>query len=88
MMDPVALFSTAFAFFVVAASPGPATISNATVAMSQGRRTGLVYGLGLSLSFDVLGLVTVIEPAEDPDDYAHIRLFPKGTVVEPQEAAK
>jgi len=46
------------------------------------------YGLGLSLSFDVLGLVTVIEPAEDPDDYAHIRLFPKGTVVEPQEAAK
>lgn len=45
------------------------------------------YGLGFSLSFDVLGLVTVIEPAEDPDDYGHLRLFPKGTILEPQEVA-
>ena len=57
MMDPVALISTAFAFFVVAASPGPATISNATVAMGQGRRTGLVYGLGLSLGLTFWGLI-------------------------------
>lgn len=43
------------------------------------------YRLGFTLSFDPLGMVTLIEPAEDPDDYAHIRFFPKGTVVEPQE---
>lgn len=46
------------------------------------------YGLGFSLSFDPLGLVTVIEPAETPDEYAYIRFFPKGTVVEPQEVSK
>ena len=44
------------------------------------------YDLGISLSFDPLGLVTVIEPADDPDDYAYVRFFPKGTKVEPQEA--
>jgi len=42
------LFSIGLAFFVIAASPGPANIANATIAMSQGRRVSLIYGAGLS----------------------------------------
>ena len=44
------------------------------------------YGIGFAMSFDVLGLVTVIEPPENPDDYAFVRFFPKGMEVEPVEA--
>lgn len=40
------------------------------------------HGLGFSMSFDALGVVTVIEPAENPDDYARVRFYPKGTKVE------
>lgn len=36
MIDLVSLASIGMAFFVVAVSPGPANISNATVAMSHG----------------------------------------------------
>lgn len=57
MIDPMSLMSTGFAFFVVAASPGPATISTATVALSQGRETALMYGLGLSVGLMFWGLV-------------------------------
>lgn len=57
MSDPIALASTGLAFFVVAVSPGPATISNAAIAMSYGRRTSLVYGLGLSCGLVFWGLV-------------------------------
>lgn len=42
-------------------------------------------GLGYSSGFDVLGFVTVIEPADGPEDYARIRFFPNGTRLEPQE---
>ncbi|WBA13676.1 hypothetical protein [Salinivibrio proteolyticus] len=38
MTDVLSLVSIGFAFFVVAVSPGPANISNATVAMSKGRK--------------------------------------------------
>ena len=48
MIDLISLTSTALAFFVVAVSPGPANISNATIAMTYGRRTSLIYGAGLS----------------------------------------
>ncbi len=44
------------------------------------------YKLGFSTSFDVLGLVSVIEPATNPDEYAYIRFFPQGTKLEPKEA--
>ncbi|QDU76898.1 hypothetical protein Pan97_39550 [Bremerella volcania] len=44
------------------------------------------YKMGFSTSFDVLGLVTVIEPSTDPNEYAYIRFFPQGTKLEPQEA--
>ena len=43
------LFSIGLAFFVIAISPGPANISNAMVAMSQGRKISLIYGAGLSI---------------------------------------
>jgi hypothetical protein len=42
------------------------------------------FGWGFSQSFDPLGRVTVIEPPDDPDDYARIRFFPKGAKVEPK----
>lgn len=46
------------------------------------------YGVSVGLSFDPLGLATVIEPAEDPDDYAYVWFYPKGAKLEPQEVVK
>lgn len=43
------------------------------------------FGVGFTMGFDVLGLVAVIEPPENPDDYAYLRLFPKGTPISPLE---
>ena len=57
MIDLFSLASTGLAFFVVAVSPGPATISNATIAMSFGRKTGLIYGAGLSCGLGFWGLI-------------------------------
>lgn len=57
MIDLLSLASTALAFFVVIASPGPATISNATIAMCYGRKTSLIYGLGLSCGLAFWGLI-------------------------------
>ena len=57
MTDILSLISIGFAFFIVAVSPGPATISNATVAMSKGRKTSLVYGAGLSMGLLLWGIV-------------------------------
>lgn len=57
MTDAISLASTGLAFFVVAVSPGPANISNATIAMSRGRRTSLVYSTGLSFGLVFWGLI-------------------------------
>ena len=51
------LFSIGLAFFVIAVSPGPANISNATVAMSKGRKVSLIYGAGLSTGLVFWGMV-------------------------------
>ena len=51
------LIAVAPAFFVVAVSPGPANLSNAAIAMAHGRRTSLIYGLGLSCWLVFWGLV-------------------------------
>lgn len=56
-MDIAALASTGLAFFIVAASPGPATLSNATIAMAEGRAISLVYGAGLSCGLVFWGLI-------------------------------
>lgn len=46
------------------------------------------YGLPFSMGFDPLGLVSLVEPAENPDEYAFVRFFPKGMKLEPQEASQ
>ncbi|MFM2484337.1 LysE family translocator [Celerinatantimonas yamalensis] len=53
----LSLFSIGLAFFVIAVSPGPANISNATVAMSRGRTISLIYGAGLSTGLVCWGMV-------------------------------
>ena len=57
MLDVAALLSVGLAFFVVAVSPGPATLSNATIAMHYGRKPSFVYGLGLSTGLVFWGVV-------------------------------
>ena len=51
------LLAITLAFFVVTFSPGPANIAVATVAMSSGRRSGLLFGAGLSLGLAFWGVV-------------------------------
>jgi len=57
MSDLLALASSGLAFFIIAVSPGPATISNATIAMSHGRKISLIYGAGLSCGLVFWGLI-------------------------------
>jgi len=57
MIDLMSLASIGSAFFVIAVSPGPATISNANIAMRHGRSISFVYGLGLSFGLVFWGLV-------------------------------
>ena len=57
MPDLLSLASIGVAFFLVTAAPGPATMSNAAIAMSYGRESGLKYGLGLSFGLAFWGLV-------------------------------
>lgn len=47
----------ALAFLIVTVSPGPANIAVATVAMSSGRRNGLLFGVGLSVGLAFWGLI-------------------------------
>lgn len=54
-----ALFSPAlFAFFVAAASPGPATLAVSTTAMARGARAAAVLGTGLAAGLAFWGVVT------------------------------
>lgn len=45
------------AFWIVAASPGPANLSNAAIAMRHGRRASVIYGLGLSVALVFWGIL-------------------------------
>ena len=56
-MDIGNLATIAAAFFVAAASPGPATIAVASVSINSDRKSGLVFGLGLAVGLAVWGLV-------------------------------
>lgn len=56
-MDIAGLIAIAGAFFVVTASPGPATIACATVAMRLGRSKGLRFGFGLALGLAFWGVI-------------------------------
>ncbi len=57
MIELISLMSVAVTFFIVTVSPGPATISNATIAMQHGRKTGLIYGSGLACGLAFWGVV-------------------------------
>ncbi len=57
MTDALALLPVLTAFFVVAASPGPATLAVAAVSMRSGRASGLRFGLGLGVGLAFWGLV-------------------------------
>lgn len=57
MVDVAGLLTVGAAFFVVAASPGPATLATATVSMSSGRQNGFSFGVGLSVGLAFWGLV-------------------------------
>lgn len=59
-MDLSALLTIAMAFFVAAASPGPATLALASVAMGSGRKSGLLFGVGLAVGLGVWGIVAAI----------------------------
>lgn len=57
MIEVANLSAIAAAFFVAAASPGPATLAVMTVSMSAGRKRGLTFGLGLSVGLAFWGLI-------------------------------
>ncbi|GFE50989.1 amino acid transporter [Roseobacter cerasinus] len=56
-MDIGTLLTVAGAFFIVAASPGPANLGCALVSMRHGRRAGLQFGVGLSVGLAVWGVL-------------------------------
>ncbi len=45
------------AFFIVTASPGPANLAVAAVSMGEGRKKGLLFGLGLALGLAFWGII-------------------------------
>ncbi|MEL6103975.1 MAG: LysE family translocator [Pseudomonadota bacterium] len=57
MIDFGTLAAVGAAFVIVAASPGPANLAAATVAVTHGRRVGLIFALGLSLGLWFWGLL-------------------------------
>ena len=57
MPDIANLATIAAAFFVAAASPGPATIALASQSMGAGRRAGLAFGSGLAVGLAFWGVV-------------------------------
>ena len=56
-MDIYSLLSVGLAFFIVAVTPGPANLANATLAMSKGRQTSLIFGAGLSCGLVFWGII-------------------------------
>ena len=57
MTDLATLLAVGAAFWVVAASPGPANISNAAIAMRHGRRPSFAYAFGLSVALAFWGVL-------------------------------
>jgi len=57
VIDFSTLLAVGVSFWVVAASPGPANISNAAVAMRYGRKPSLIYGFGLTVALVFWGLL-------------------------------
>jgi len=59
ILSASSLTVVALAFLLVAASPGPANLACASVAMARGRAAGLRMALGLALGLSVWGLAAV-----------------------------
>lgn len=57
MSDLANLLPVLTTFFVVAASPGPATLATATVSMQAGRSNGMRFGAGLGVGLAFWGLI-------------------------------
>jgi len=57
MIDWHGILAVFAAFFVVAASPGPATLALANVSAASGRQSGTVFGVGLAIGLGFWGLV-------------------------------
>ena len=57
MIDLNGLTAIFAAFFVVAASPGPATLAVSTVSAASGRKNGILFGAGLAIGLAVWGIV-------------------------------
>lgn len=57
MFELSSLVPILVAFFVAAASPGPATIAVSLVSMNAGRNAGMIYGYGLSVGLAFWGIV-------------------------------
>ena len=57
MIDWTGLASIFAAFFIVAASPGPATLAVSTVSAASGRKNGMIFGAGLAFGLAFWGLV-------------------------------
>jgi len=57
VIDIGTLTAVGLAFWIVAASPGPANISNATIAMRYGRKPSLIFGAGLSVALGFWGVL-------------------------------
>jgi len=60
MAEPLGLLSAVLAFAVVAASPGPANLAAAGVAMAAGRAKGMRFALGLALGLFFWGVLAAI----------------------------
>ncbi len=60
MIDLTALAAVGTAFFVVAASPGPGNLAGAAVAMTHGRRVGLIFASGLASGLIFWGLLAAM----------------------------
>lgn len=57
MLDVNGLLAVGAAFFVVTASPGPATLALASTSLSAGRKAGLRFGIGLAFGLAFWGLI-------------------------------
>ena len=57
MIELENIIAIALAFFIVTVSPGPANIAVATTSMSSGRKSGLLFGVGLSVGLAFWGFV-------------------------------
>ncbi len=57
MIDWAGLSAIFAAFFIVAASPGPATLAVSMVSAASGRKSGVVFGSGLAFGLAFWGLV-------------------------------